>query len=98
MLVAAQVRVPLAKPDAPVEFVQLTWVTPTLSVAVPRKLMAVALVAMTLAAGYVITIDGGVLSVEPGWDGFGGGGFGEGEGAGGGAVCWRTTDTCCVAV
>src|SRR5579864_8919951 len=51
MLVAIQVRVPLAKPDAPVEFVHVTWVTPTLSVAVPRKLMVVALVERTLAAG-----------------------------------------------
>ena len=51
MRAAVQVRVPLAKPDVPVEFVQVTWVTPTLSVAVPRKLMVVVLVEMALAAG-----------------------------------------------
>ena len=51
MLLAAQVRVPLAKPDVPVEFDQVTLLTPTLSVAVPRKLMVAALVPMMLAAG-----------------------------------------------
>ena len=51
MLLAAQVRVPLAKPDVPVEFAQVTLLTPILSVAVPRKLMVAALVPMMLAAG-----------------------------------------------
>lgn len=48
---AVQVRVPAARPDAPVEFDHVTCVTPTLSMAVPRKLMVAALVAMVLAAG-----------------------------------------------
>jgi len=51
MLLAVQVRVPVANPDAPVEFDQVTLLTPTLSVAVPRKLIVKALVAMALAAG-----------------------------------------------
>ena len=51
MPLAVHVRVPLAKPDAPLEFAHTTLVTPTLSVAMPRKLMVAALVAMMLAAG-----------------------------------------------
>ena len=51
MLFAVQVRVPAAKPDVPVEFDQVTWVTPTLSIAVPRKLMVAAAVAIMLEAG-----------------------------------------------
>jgi hypothetical protein len=94
MLLAVQVRVPTARPDVPVEFDQVTWVTPTLSMAVPRKLMVAALVAIVLAAGYVITSVGGVLSVALGGGGFEGAGLGEGDGAVGAGACCRITDIC----
>ena len=50
-MLAVQVTVPVAAPAVPVELDQLTEVTPTLSMAMPWKVMVLAAVAMTLAAG-----------------------------------------------
>ena len=86
MLLAIQVMVPVAVPAVPEEFIHVTTFTPTLSVAMPWKLMVLAVVAIMLAAGYVMRSDGGVKS--PGVPG----GFGEPGGLGGGANCWRVTE------
>ena len=51
MLPAAQVMVPAAVPEAPVEVFQLTERTPTLSIASPRNEMAVAVVETMLEPG-----------------------------------------------
>jgi len=82
MSLAIQPSVPAALPADPVEFVQVTSVTPTLSVARPLTVIVVALVARTVAVGYVMSSEGGVKS--PGELGGDGGGAGVG---GGGAGC-----------
>jgi hypothetical protein len=60
-MLALQEVVPVAVPLPPRELVQLTCVTPTLSEAVPAKLMGV-LLAEVLAAGVVIETVGAVTS------------------------------------
>ena len=51
MPLATQVIVPIALPELPVEFLQVTEVTPILSVATPWSEMALAEVAMMLDPG-----------------------------------------------
>ena len=51
MLLATQVIVPIALPELPVEFLQVTEVTAILSVATPWSEMALAEVAMMLDPG-----------------------------------------------
>src|SRR5690242_10590566 len=106
MFPAIQPSVPVALPADPVEFAQVTSVTPTLSVASPLSVIVAALVEMMVAAGYVMRSEGGVKSPgELGGGGAGdGGGAGEGAGAGagvggGGAGCCdcRVTMIVCVA-
>ena len=58
-----QLFVPDAVPEPPVEFVQVTAVTPTLSDAVPENTMVEADVAMLVPAGDRMVKVGGVVSV-----------------------------------
>lgn len=51
MLLVAQVIVPTALPEVPVELLHVTEVTPALSAAIPWSEMALAIVDMTLDAG-----------------------------------------------
>src|SRR5579863_5530218 len=95
MLLATQPSVPAALPADPVELVQVTSVTPTLSVARPLRVMVVALVARIVAVGYVTSSEGGVKS--PGELGGGVGGS-AGVGGGGAGCCdCRVTTIVCVA-
>jgi hypothetical protein len=97
MLLAIQPSVPAALPADPVEFVQVTSVTPTLSVASPLTVMVVAVVARMVAVGYVMSSEGGVKSPgELGGDGGDGGGAGVGVGGAGCCDC-RVTMIVCVA-
>ena len=97
MLLAIQLSVPVALPADPVEFVQVTSVTPALSVASPFSVMVGALVAMMVAVGYVMRSEGGV--VFPGELGGAGAGGGAGEGAGDDAGAFgRGADCCCCRV
>lgn len=69
MLEIDQDDVPLAVPLPPVELVQVTWVTPTLSEALPARLTDESFVlVLSLVVGDVISITGAVVS----WDGGGG--------------------------
>jgi len=86
-----QLVVPAAVPDDPVDAVQITFATPTLSLAVPVTTIEVAEVEYVLLAGETMLSVGGVVSGEPG-DGEGGAGDGPGSG-GGEALCWRVTVT-----
>jgi hypothetical protein len=70
-MVADHFVVPEAVPDPPVLVVQLTEATPTLSAAVPLKLIEAAVVDTVVDDGELIVIDGGVVS-ELGVDGFAG--------------------------
>ena len=54
--------VPIAVPDPPVELDQVTWLTPTLSLAVPLTISEVAEIATLVLAGDKIVSDGGVVS------------------------------------
>lgn len=54
--------VPLATPEAPVEFSHVTLATPTLSLAVPVTVIEVAEVATVVIVGNRIVIDGGTVS------------------------------------
>jgi hypothetical protein len=65
---ADQLVVPLAVPEEPVLVVQVTAVTPTLSLAVPLIAMEAAEVETVAEAGEAIDSEGGVVS----WDGSGG--------------------------
>ena len=60
-----QFVVPFAVPDGPVELVQETSTTPTLSCAVPLTTITVRLVATLVVDGFVIVIDGAVTSRLP---------------------------------
>lgn len=51
MFLATQVSVPIALPEAPAEVFQVTELTPTLSVASPWNVMAVAVVETMLEPG-----------------------------------------------
>src|SRR5690242_864029 len=75
--------VPEAVPEAPMLVDQVTFVTPTLSDAMPLKTIDAALVETLVPPGAVIVRAGAVMSPPGG----GGGGFGGGlEGGGGGAA------------
>ena len=60
--VADQAVVPLATPPIPKFVDHVICLTPTLSLAVPSKVMELAVVNMVLDAGDVITSAGGVVS------------------------------------
>src|SRR5579884_1286768 len=81
-----QFVVPVAVPEPPLEFVQVTCVTPTLSEAVPVKTIVCDEVALFVVAGDRMIKVGGVVSLV-GWLGCAGcvgvaGGCGCGGGAG----------------
>ena len=72
MLEIDQDDVPLAVPPPPSELTQVTWVTPTLSEALPDKLMDELLVlVLLLVVGDVILTTGAVVS----WGGAAAGGL-----------------------
>ena len=60
--VADQAVVPLAIPDVPKLVLQVTWFTPTLSLAVPLSVTKAAVVDMVAVEGEVIVSDGAVVS------------------------------------
>ena len=76
MLAAVHIRVPVAVPEAPVDVDHATELTPTLSEAIPWKVIVPALVETMVDAGFVMVSEGGVVSRgapgvegEPGPDG-----------------------------
>jgi hypothetical protein len=71
-IVADHCVVPEATPDAPVEVVHFTAVTPTLSVAVPLKTIVPEYAEAMLDPGERIANDGGVVSGVAGCEGVGG--------------------------
>lgn len=80
---ALQLLVPAAVPDEPVLVFQVTLATATLSIAMPKKLYAAALVETVVPPGDVIVSVGGVVSFVPVGVGVGaGGGVGAGVGVG----------------
>ena len=76
-----QFVVPVAFPVPPVELLQATEVTPTLSEAVPEKTTVAAAVYTLVVAGDRIVRVGGVVSLLPG-AGLGGAGLGAVVGGG----------------
>jgi hypothetical protein len=64
---ALQLDVPVAPPDAPIFVLQVTLVTPTLSTAVPWKVIEALEVESVPPLGEVITSEGGVVSGDPPW-------------------------------
>ncbi len=62
MLAAVHVSVPVAVPEAPVEVDHTTELTPTLSEAMPWKVMLLAVVETMVDAGFVMVSEGGVVS------------------------------------
>ena len=83
---AYQLTVPDAVPAAPPELLQVTWVTATLSLAVPDKTIDGLEVEMMLTAGLTMVNDGAVVSFAG--DGTGGeaGPVGDAGGSAGGGV------------
>jgi hypothetical protein len=88
-----QLVAPLAVPDPPVELDHVTFVTPTLSLAVPLTMMLLADVETLVLAGDAIVSDGAVVSGPLG-GGVGGAGFGALGCVRLTATVW-TTEFCC---
>lgn len=84
-----QLLVPVAVPDAPVELLQVTLATPTLSFAAPLTTIVLADVEYVALAGETIVNDGGVVSGAP----EGGCGGDGGAGGLGWELCCRVTVT-----
>jgi hypothetical protein len=84
-IVADQLLVPEAVPDAPVLVDHVTLATAVLPEEVPANVRDCELVAIVVPPGEIIDRVGGVVSVPPGLGGVGAGGAGAGAGAGVGA-------------